>query len=78
MLVVDDRALLILAVVISMLSLLTNLVELSVMMTIRPIVQRLVETLSGLQTAAAGTQQVNSELLKAVAILIDRGSRPNE
>lgn len=75
---VDERALLILAVVISLLSLLTNLVELSIMMTIRPLVARLVETLNGLQTAAAGTQQVNSELLKAVAILIDRGGRPNE
>jgi hypothetical protein len=75
---VDERSLLILAVVISMLSLLTNLVELSIMMTIRPIVQRLVETLSGLQTAANSTQLVNSELLKAVAILIDRTSRPNE
>lgn len=75
---VDERSLLILAVVISMLSLLTNLVELSIMMTIRPIVQRLVETLSSLQTAANLTQQVNSELLKAVAILIDRTGRPNE
>lgn len=78
MALVDDRSLLILAAVISMLSLLTNLVELSIMMTIKPIVQRLVETMNSLQTAANGTQQVNSELLKAVAILIDRTSRPNE
>ena len=76
--IVDERALLILAVVISLLSLVTNLLELSVMMTIRPIVNRLVETLSGLQQAAAGTQAVNTELLKAVAILIDRTGRPNE
>lgn len=75
---VDERALLILAVMISLLSLMTNLVGLSVMLSIRPIVSKLVETMTNVQHAATGAQQVNSELLKAVAILIDRTSRPNE
>lgn len=69
---VDERALLIVAIVISMLSLLTNMIELSVLLSIRPIVERLVDAMSGVQ-------QVNSELLKAIAILTDRTARsPNE
>jgi hypothetical protein len=53
---VDERSLLILAIVISLLSLMTNLIELSVMMSIRPIVNKLVETMAGVQAAAIGAQ----------------------
>lgn len=67
----DQTALLILAIVISMLSLLTNLVELSVMLTIRPLVTKLVETMVSIQS-------VNQQMLNTIAIINDRTSRPND
>jgi len=68
---VDQSSLLILAVVISLLSLLTNIVELGVMMTLRPLITKLVETMVSIQS-------VNQQMLSTIAIINDRTNRPND
>lgn len=76
--IVDDRALLIIIVVISLLSLLTSIVSLSVILNLRPFVERLTGTMSSVEKASMNWERVGQELLKAIAILIDRTGRPNE
>lgn len=67
----DQTTLLILAILISLLGLLTNIVELSVMLTLRPLVTRLVETMVSIQS-------VNQQMLSTIAVINDRTNRPNE
>lgn len=67
----DQTTLLILAILVSLLSLLTNIVELSVMLTLRPLVTRLVETMVSIQS-------VNQQMLSTIAVINDRTNRPNE
>lgn len=76
--IVDDRALLIVIIVISLLSLLTNIVALSVILNLRPFLERFGNTMAGVEKASSNWERVGQELLKAIAILVDRTSRPNE
>lgn len=76
--IVDDRALLIVIIVISLLSLLTNIVALSVILNLRPFLERFGNTMSGVEKASSNWERVGQELLKAIAILVDRTNRPND
>jgi predicted PurR-regulated permease PerM len=69
--IIDEHALTILTLLISMLSLLTSIVTLSIILQIRPLTQRLVD-------AITGVQNVNQQLLNQLAIIADRTARPNE
>lgn len=76
--IVDDHALLVIAVVIAALSLLTNIVTLAAILNLRPFVERLTGAMNGVERASGNWERVGQELLKAIAILVDRTNRPND
>lgn len=76
--IVDDHALLVIAVVIAALSLLTNIVTLAAILNLRPFVERLTSAMNGVERASGNWERVGQELLKAIAILVDRTNRPND
>lgn len=69
--IIDDRGLIILTLMISMLSLLTSVVTLATISQIRPLMEKLIEAMSSVQL-------VNQQLLNQLAIIADRTARPNE